>query len=780
MFDQLPSNQNSSPYSGDDRKQNKLLYILVGLIVVGLVVAAVVVTQKLISSANLKPVPIIVIKPVASSTGILPTNQNATSTFDDSTDFNTLKAEALSFGQFYMAPTSTWKDKGTPITLPLEAKKDIANYYDFTRKIDLPATVLMQINQNGAALIDTPFVANDFTSFVAMARDRNLPQMVSSDYMLWYYQNTMKQIFTDIKANTFYYDLWRINYDYFTPAIARYRSNQQKVGLVNDPAFEAQRRAAAFFAVGLELLKPKKNQLTDQPISPEGKFTPAEQMKLRYDVPEYLATDVEKELKLIYEAKSEVKSPVLLYRRNYKEFVIPAELKNNPKQANFYLAIRWLNSNFPLYNQSDTCENCLLDANDWLINLISNIYITNDFAKDQALKNRWARVYKVYAYFSGLRKDLTFLHYAQVMENLYGKEYNPATVFPLGAKRATAEAEAKIIQTAVADLGKFSALEGAYDRDNTSTIPLIGMRLLQTDYWPDDYIAKQLNYPQVGTYQMETKERATLLNTTRCGKQSGDSTIYIRCLSSGVDIMNILSPNVSSQYFMENSSYEGYSSQIEAMRQELRNFNVSSWHSSDYWNYLNLTAKTILPLKQYQAPINMSNQFWIDNQLRLGLVGWLNLRLPLDDVTLNGAKLSPEMPDESPIFIEPNPELMDELYASTKMVDRMLVTLRLVKELDSTAKKLTDLENDLTLAKELMVKELAGETLNSSDQSALFTMATKFTLIKAGRKSNAKFSGKKAITYSIDKLKSTILVAKNKDKPFLMIMPVINYKETAN
>lgn len=112
------------------------------------------------------------------------------------------------------------------------------------------------------------------------------------------------------------------------------------------------------------------------------------------------------------------KSPVLLYQRDYRSFVVPEEYKSNAKLNNFYLNTKWLSSEFPLYYQDkNECPDCELDFDDWRVSMITSSFIAKDIFDSYELKNKWARIYKTLAFFKGLRGELTYVHYRDALKN---------------------------------------------------------------------------------------------------------------------------------------------------------------------------------------------------------------------------------------------------------------------------------------------------------------------------------------------------------------------------
>ena len=349
--------------------------------------------------------------------GILPGNQedgNGSLNGGNGSLDGDIRAEILSFADFYEVKKDEFEIKPALIDLPTNVKTEVSNYHDISRKINLD-DYINDLNNFGFAVLNNPFgeEANNFFEMYIALSEKDIPVLVTSDFLLYYTQNIFSQAFKSIEADVFHKNVWDINKQLFEVADSRYRERLKSVGLANDPILEGQRLEAAYFAVALELLKPRPEQISTEANFDETKFSTAESASFDFILPYYLEDDVGKEVDYILNARQQTKSPALLYQRDYRMFEIPGEYNSNAKLHNFYLATRWMNSLFPLYYRDENCPDCLLDRDDWLINLITGCYIAEDFSGNQDLKNQWAKIYKIISFYSGLRHDLTYLHYDQ-------------------------------------------------------------------------------------------------------------------------------------------------------------------------------------------------------------------------------------------------------------------------------------------------------------------------------------------------------------------------------
>ncbi len=708
------------------------------------------------------------------NTGKLPENENNQSQSDffkgTSTESNAI--EKLLFGDFYKRD-NTILNVANNYELPLNVKSQASNYYDLARKIEISDDEIDLINKSGFVILDDQFSVDNLNDLYRRLLDNNIPIVVTSDYLLYYYQNVLKQTFKEIEKNIFYEKLWDISKELFNVANQRYQNNKLNSGIVNDPVLEAERMEAAYFAVTLKLLEPTPKQINaSTKFVDENKFTTQEAEKFSFEVPNYLRPDVERELNLIREAKQISKSPIFFYQIDYSFFKPPAQYQENAKLNNFYLANHWLNLSFPLYFRNDQCPNCLLDENDWRITTIAASFISYDIFQSENLKKEWASIYKIISFFRGLRQDLTYLHYNQSLTDLFGKNYNIKEIF----SKDNSESFDNLLKLQ-SKLGefRFSELEGGFDRNDFNERKKIGLKILQDSYWPDNYILNHLIYPYVGKYRGKIKNRKMPFTTCK-GKE--DNT-YNRCRAIGLDIINLIYP-INNDYFVVNTNYENYKEQVDTFRKTLDKFNIYSWHNNNFWT-------TLYVLKEFLSPTNSPNfayiqmPEWQERKINTALGVWLNLQLPLDRFVftdVSSVRHSFYVDEEKYDYIEANINLIEELLANTKMLFNMLNALK-IGEIDNTASLyLKDLILRLEKIKLIAEKELKGEAREQSEYKFIVDFIKQFTIQKQANKNIIlQFNSKKTVAESLNGVKIIILATKQRNKIILNVGALFNYQE---
>ncbi|MCX6792657.1 MAG: DUF3160 domain-containing protein [Candidatus Falkowbacteria bacterium] len=686
-----------------------------------------------------------------------------------------IKSENLTFGSFYKEINDPVTINVTGVKLPLNVKSQVSNYYEAARKINLDP-VLNNLNQNGFGVINNPFAKpnNNFFGIYSELNQRSIPSLVTSDFLTYYYQNSLKQIYKEVEASFFYDSVWRVTNELYNTANGRYQERRQKLGVASDSLLEAERLEAAYFAAGLVLLRPEKDQINStEDINDSKKFKPSEAARFDFSVPGYLADDLDQEIKLIKAAQQTVKSPLLLYERNYQDFKIPDEYSTSAKLRNFYLVSRWYSSLFPLYYKDSTCPNCLLDREDWIINQSSAHLIASDLSSSQSLKNEWAKIYKVISFFSGLRSELTYLHYQNLRLEIF-KDASLEEVFGVGSFDRLIK-----LREGLAKL-EFKAAEGAYSRQSAADKPILGMRLLQTAYWPSRSFYSQLTNDPVGNHNLPKDAKGAQFSYLTSCQFAGN--LY-RCRGLGFDILNLVLDRLpKSKFILDNINYEKYLTQVDAIKKQLKSFNTIDWHNNNFWVTLSI-AGAYVNEKLSVFPYSNTEQ-WFERKLSSALASMTNLVIPADTWQVSreksGSGLEVSGSTASLNYIEPNTKLADELVANTKMLFGALTGLGVVKDNDV---RFLDLLNKMETSRTIMRKELAKENVTSEDYQFISDLTSQFKIDKEGTKTtltefyDTKTKQNQKIRQTIDSPKIILLIYEKDGKKILTAGPVFSYKE---
>ncbi len=682
---------------------------------------------------------------------------------------NGIKAEDIMFGHFYNKHRDNFRSQVNDFHLPLNIKTDTENYYDISRKINLD-DYIDDLNTDGFKIINNPYQnANNFLSVYNKLLQDEVPIVLTSDFLMYYYQNNLKNVFDEIERNTFYKNIWNIYKNLFDVASARYEERLSRLGISNDNILEGERLETAYLAVVLKLLTPTEKQINQkQTLNNFSKFSQKEALYYDFILPDYLEKDVSQELENIKFLRTINRSPVMSYVRDYSVFQVPREYKEDAKLYNFYLATKWLNSVFPLYFRNNDCPDCLLDKNDWLIHLVAASYLTKDLSSNQIDKNKWAIIYKFLSFFSGLRQDLTYLEYNRVLEDIYGQGYVLENIF---SRKNFSDIDIYKIQEKLAD-NKFSPIEGSYDRTQGKNI-LIGMRMLQESYWPNDYIFSHLSGKQMKTRALKSAQKK---QTTLCRDY--------RCTASAIDVFNLANPLDANETFIKESNYTNYNLAVQSLRDYMAGFNVFTWNTNIYWSTLD-TLNILLAEDKSKYSVYMNSDKWFNNkELNSALGAWTNIHVAKDIISLSQSRQSDFLnlrpTCDLPNYVEPGIDYLYENIARNNMLLKMMDVLNISRDTNLAALDIDDVSNALERIIEINKKILTNNLLNYNDCMYIRGLVNNKKAISQGKKYFVIKQDEHLVRESIDDVKLLILVFKSGKDKIIAMGPVFNYKETKN
>lgn len=712
------------------------------------------------------------------STGALPGNEDPNGDISATSSVMTDTAiEYLTFTDFYEAPNNEITVNMLDYELPLNIKIDGLNYYDLSRKLNLDAAI-SSLNEKGFATLANPWQAqvNDFYSVYQQLEEKQLPFLITSDFIVYYYQNMLKKVFKEIEANIFYQNFWLINKELYEIAKNRYEMRLASIGNVNDAILEGQRMEMAFFAVTLELLKPKVDQVAIKgAIEDETKFNEGELERFYFNAPLYLRDDVLKEVELIKAGKENTKSPNLIYVRNYQDFIVPKEYKVDAKLNNFYLATKWVNSVFPLNYKDESCPDCLLDQEDWRLSMIAASFISQDLSNQPELKNRWARIYKLMGFFQGLREEINYVDFRDSLVNVFGDDYEIEALF--SDRNPEAMENLEKIKNKISTK-EYPAIRGSLDTSNTQIKKLIGFKMLADYYWPNEYIFNNLSWPKVSSYEGLATDDNSLTSCVGATSRS-----LIRCTGFSLDIVNLITPMDNNPVFKANSYYSNYQ---EASNQLKTTFNRDGlWHTSNYWSTL-ILMQSIVESNIKGLPNFTKSDAWYQKNVESAVSAWVNLQLPLEKLSLTpvfkGNSLSDFGRYGNDVYVEPNLPLINELIAANNMLADMFEALSINQEINLASQNIKAIDNDLYILQKIIIKELSGEDLNEKDSEAITEFALKYMLDQK-REDRDKIlilnssSNKASIKQNLNKLKLLVLVHQSGDNKVLSVGPIWDHEE---
>lgn len=758
-------------------KFKKILYIffsLVIIIILGLIIKTVILTSPSNRNSRLNNLE-------AKSTSTFPGDLSPDYYDKYNNWLVNIDASKILFGDKYTKDIDNFQPVQFNYSLPMDVKVDVDNFYDVARHIDL-IPYIDDLNKNGFAIMDNKDSkkADNFYSIYQLLNEKKVPLFISTDFLLYHYQNELKLTYKEIERSAFYRNLWDTLTELYKISSKRYLEKKRKLGVANDPILEGSRLETAYIAVALALLTPSEKQLeTRASLSGGKKFDKQEAVYFDFVIPDYLRVDVAKEIGLIRSAKEINRSPVLLYNRDYEYFRIPRNYQDDPKLYNFYLANRWLNSVFPLYYRTDDCPDCLLDKNDWIINMTGASFLAKDLYENQRLKNKWAIIYKFIGWFTGLRQDLTYLNYYDALEHFYGKDFQVENIFARDELVGIdiAKLQDKLIHYS------FSDVEGRFDRAHGEN-PQIGMRLLQMPYWPNGYVLGKLSGPSLTIKSIPPKKSKDVTSCIGSGLKLAPGTNHKqRCNGFGMDIVNLFYPIKDNSYFGLNTSYYNYDTKVKELKNIFGNFDVHTWNTNIYWATLDSINK-MMNFDRSRYPIYMQSENWIQKKdVNSALGGWVNLHLP-DDYVVSSYNENKSNTLESYSgcdnynYIEPNIELTREFIAKNNMLLKMLDILHVAEQTNQANIKLRDLNRQLEEVLSIQKKILTNRLLDYGDCSFIEGLAVKHKIELAGDKYFILKLGPRKLREQIDDFKLIAVVYQNDDRRIMAVGPIFNYHES--
>ncbi|MCK4714309.1 MAG: DUF3160 domain-containing protein, partial [Candidatus Aenigmarchaeota archaeon] len=238
-------------------------------------------------------------------------------------DLSGFQPDKMSLTKHYSRDSLDMQLKVPQYTLPLQSAQ-IYNFQDFSSKLSLSPEALGLLNKNGFAVVQNPFNPQEeyITAPYKTLEMREIPVFITSDSLLHLYHIQFDETLRQIEEREFYDKVWEISKELLDDSVEKY---QASTGELN----EATRRNAAYFAVGLELLKPKPDQIQEECSEQDWEclmsqtdalFTQEERDKYVFTVPGFVSQDVASELALIEEHSGMKMSPVFNYKEDYSQY----------------------------------------------------------------------------------------------------------------------------------------------------------------------------------------------------------------------------------------------------------------------------------------------------------------------------------------------------------------------------------------------------------------------------------------------------------------------------
>ena len=610
-------------------------------------------------------------------------------------DLTGISTEKISLANYYSLASLDISLETSQYNLPLKTSQ-VSNFKDFSKKIPLSNNAQNLLEKNGFVVIENLFNPKEenITNPYKILKDREIPIFITTDSLLHLYHIQFDETLRQIEEREFYDKIWEISKEFLDDSVEKYN-------LATGDLKEASKRNVAYFTVGLSLLKPKEGQLYE------------DLEKYNFEMPDFVKSDVEKEINLIEEHKGFSNSPIFIYKEDYSQYVPRGHYTRSEKLKNYFKAFMWYGRISMLLKkdliQSDNPEK------DARIQTMQACLIASKFALDKDLKEKWDRIYTVTAFYVGLADDLGPYEYIEALNSVFNGKFAPNDLTKENIdklKIELAKYQPPKIYGGTGNCTVASLEEAEECLEATKGFRLMGQRFI-----PDSYMFTNLVSPFVGMY-VGNREPFTM-----CVTNLGPA----RCFPRGLDVMALLGSNRAKELLKElgDTEYEGkdekgnkisYETQFEKLKEEFDKFNEADWNRNLYWSWL-YTLKPLLEEFGQGFPTFMQTKAWQDKELTTALASWAELRHD----TILYAKQSYTMeltampPMDKPVvgYIEPVPEFYNRLLALTKMTFSGLDEMNVLDE--KAKQRLKNLEKILEKLVNLSKKELENKELEKQD-----------------------------------------------------------------
>ncbi len=306
----------------------------------------------------------------------------------ESIDLSGVQTEKSSFaGHYFLSPLDITLQT-SQYNLPLETNQ-ISNFGDFSTKISLSNDALNLLEKNGFVVIESPFdpKGEDITQPYKTLKESEIPVFITSDSLLHLYHIQFDETLRQIEEREFYDKIWEINKELLDDSVKKYN-------IATGDLKEASKRNVAYLSVGLELLKPREDQLC--PYEHEWEcmdayFKEEDLEKYKFEVPDFVKEEVEKELELIEKHEGFSNSPLFIYKEDYSQYIPRGHYTRSEKLKNYFKAFMWYGRISMLLKGTDqvgpgeSCNNfppckALISSYDAKIQTMQASLITSAFA----------------------------------------------------------------------------------------------------------------------------------------------------------------------------------------------------------------------------------------------------------------------------------------------------------------------------------------------------------------------------------------------------------------
>jgi hypothetical protein len=614
--------------------------------------------------------------------------------------------DTVKFSDFYELENIEYTARIPVIGLPM-APTDIDNLADFQDKLALPDGALAAVEERAFVVMDNPVnPGEEYMSRVyENLRTLEVPVFITTDSLLHLYHIQFDETLRIIEEREFYDAIWDISL-----ALLEHFDNLAAAG--SGDVREAAERNAAYFSVGLELLRPKPDQVCDSDEYTcnnwEAMFRPEDLDHYVFDVPSYAEESVEKETELMEAHAGFSTSHIFRYPEDYSQYVPRGHYTRSERLKNYFKAFMWYGRlSFLLKGDLIVSGDPDHDAR---IQTAGAALITSAFAGIEDVKQKWDRIYSVTSFYVGTSDDLGPYEYLDAMQHVFGDNFSPdsltdETILALKAKLAEYRAPQIYGGTGNCQIPPpFTPEQADECLESTKGFRLMGQRFI-----PDSYMFSNL----VGTYTdvYEGDGQPFTLVISGAGRP-------IRGFPRGLDVMAMLGSERAARILdeLDDTNYARYDEAFSALKEEFDAFGEEDWNKNLYWSWL-YSLRALLGDFDEGYPTFMRQEAWTDKEITTALASWAELRhdtiLYAKQSYTPGETSIPEVPPRVVGYVEPVPGFYNRLLALTRMTNGGLGSMGVLD--DASTSRLAHLEEILLRLVDISVRELEDQELNDSD-----------------------------------------------------------------
>lgn len=316
----------------------------------------------------------------------------------------------------------------------------------------------------------------------------------------------------------------------------------------------------------------------------------------------------------------------------------------------------------------------------------SALLITKALSENEEAYHLWEGIYAVTSFFAGASDDYGVCEYVPAMKEAYGG--SPATEDLIGSKSEFEQFHKLTATLAAPQINSIPIADG-----ENNVIP--GFRFMGQRFSMDAAVMQKLVYSNVGVNSQGEK----------------------RMLPDVLDVPAALGSDMALSLLEQEGAteFEGYTENMELLKQGLSQENETLWSASLYAGWLN-TLRPLLTVKGEGYPMFMQNEEWVKKDLECFAGSFAELK---HDTILYSKQVMAEMGggyDEEPDFrgyVQPEPLVYDRFVTLADMTAQGLKEYSMLSASDEeNLKRLSQMAEKLLT---ISVKELQNEVLTEEE-----------------------------------------------------------------